>query len=139
MSEADAERVAAALGDLPLAVSQAGAYLAETGTAVEEYLRLLQTRAADVLAQGAPITYPASLAASYQLAFDQLMVEEPAALELLLLAAYLAPEPIPFTLFTAQADRLPGRLAAAVADPLDFAGLTRLLRRREPPWVVERL
>ena len=53
LSEADAERVAAALGDLPLAVSQAGAYLAETGTAVEEYLRLLQTRAADVLAQGA--------------------------------------------------------------------------------------
>ena len=130
LSEADAGRVATALGDLPLAVSQAGAYLAETGMAVAEYLRLLEARAADVLAQAAPVTYPASLAASYQLAFDQLAVQEPAALELLTLAAHLAPEPIPFTLFTAHPDRLPDRLAAAVGDPLAFAGLTRLLRRR---------
>ncbi|MDQ3987678.1 MAG: tetratricopeptide repeat protein [Actinomycetota bacterium] len=42
----------------------------------------------------------------------------------------LAPEPIPFTLFTAQPDLLPDRLAAAAGDPLAFAGLTRLLRRR---------
>jgi len=41
LSEKDAERVAAAVGDLPLAVSQAGAYLAETGMTVAEYLRLL--------------------------------------------------------------------------------------------------
>ena len=130
LSDRDAERIAAALGDLPLAVSQAGAYLAETGMAAAEYLRLLETRVADVLAQAAPGTYPASLAASYQLAFDQLAVQEPASLELLTLAAYLAPEPIPFTLFTAHPDRLPDRLAAAVGDPLAFAGLTRLLRRR---------
>ena len=130
LSDRDAERIAAALGDLPLAVSQAGAYLAETGMAAAEYLRLLEARVADVLAQAAPVSYLASLAASYQLAFDQLAVQEPAALELLTLAAYLAPEPIPFTLFTAHPDRLLDRLAAAVGDPLAFAGLTRLLRRR---------
>ena len=130
LSEADAGLVAAAVDNLPLAVSQAGAYLAETGTAAQEYLRLLEARAADVLAHAAPGTYSVSLAASYQLAFDQLAVQEPAALELLTLAAYLAPEPIPFTLLTAQADRLPDRLAAAVGDPLAFAGLTRLIRRR---------
>ncbi|MCA1675320.1 MAG: tetratricopeptide repeat protein, partial [Actinobacteria bacterium] len=130
LSETDAGLVATAVDNLPLAVSQAGAYLAETGMAAQEYLRLLEARAADVLAQRPPGTYPASLAASYQLAFDHLMVEEPAALELLTLAAYLAPEPIPVTLFTAQADRLPGRLAAAVGDPLALAGLTRLIRRR---------
>jgi hypothetical protein len=130
LSDRDAERIAAALGDLPLAVSQAGAYLAETGMAAAEYLRLLEARAADMLAQGVPVSYSASLAASYQLAFDQLAAQEPAALDLLTLAAYLAPEPIPFTLLTAQADRLPDRLATAVGDPLVFAGLTRLLRRR---------
>ncbi len=130
LPEGDAGQVAAALGDLPLAVSQAGAYLAETGMAVEQYLRLLEVRAADVLAQTVPGTCPASLAASYQLAFDQLAAGEPAALELLTLAAHLAPEPIPFTLLTAQADRLPDRLAAAAGDPLAFAELTRLLLRR---------
>jgi len=130
LSEGDAGRVATALGDLPLAVSQAGAYLAETGMAVAEYLRLLEARAAEVLAQGVPAAYSASLAGSYQLAFDQLAVQEPAALELLTLAAHLAPEPIPFTVFTAHPDRLPDRLVAAAGDPLAFAGLTRLLRRR---------
>lgn len=130
MSEEEAGQVATAVGDLPLAVSQAGAYLAETGTGVEEYLRLLEARATEVLTQAVPVTYPVSLAASYQLSFDPLASEEPTALDLLTLAAHLAPEPIPFTLFTTQAGRLPDRLAAAVSDPLTFAELTRLLRRR---------
>ncbi|HEV7452400.1 MAG TPA: FxSxx-COOH system tetratricopeptide repeat protein [Pseudonocardiaceae bacterium] len=130
LSEHDAGRIAAALEDLPLAVNQAAAFLAETGTAVEEYLKLLTSRAAEILAQGAPVTYPASLAASWQLAFDRLAVDEPAALDLLRLAAQLAPEPIPFTLFTAHPDRLPEPLATAARDPLVFAGLTRLLRQR---------
>ncbi|MGH3935021.1 MAG: hypothetical protein ACRDS1_08605 [Pseudonocardiaceae bacterium] len=130
LSEADAERVAAALEDLPLAVNQAAAFLTETGFAVQQYLDLRTSRATEVLAQGAPVTYSASLAASWQLAFDRLAVDEPAALDLLTLAAHLAPEPIPFTLFTAHTDRLPEPLATAAGDPLAFAGLARLLRHR---------
>lgn len=76
------------------------------------------------------MTYPVSLAASWQLAFDRLAVDEPAALDLLTLAAHFAPEPIPLTRFTAHPDQLPESLAAAVSDPLAFAGLPRLLRRR---------
>jgi hypothetical protein len=49
---------------------------------------------------------------------------------LLRLAAQLAPEPIPFTLFTARADRLPAPLSAAASGPVAFAGMTGLLRRR---------
>jgi hypothetical protein len=97
---------------------------------VQEYLELLGSRAAELLAQGTPVTYPVSLAASWQLAFDRLAVDAPAALDLLTMAAQLAPEPIPFTLFTAHTDQLPEPLAAAAGDPLAFAGLTRLLRRR---------
>ncbi|MGH8573338.1 MAG: tetratricopeptide repeat protein [Gammaproteobacteria bacterium] len=51
-------------------------------------------------------------------------------MELLALCARLAPEPIPFTLFTAHTDALPGGLGAVVGDPLAFARLTRLLRTR---------
>ena len=51
-------------------------------------------------------------------------------LELLTLCAQLAPEPIPFTLFTAHTDALPGGLGAVVGDPLTFARLTQLLRNR---------
>ncbi|MGH3996509.1 MAG: FxSxx-COOH system tetratricopeptide repeat protein, partial [Pseudonocardiaceae bacterium] len=130
LSTRDAARIAEAVGHLPLAVAQAGAYLDETGLSADEYLRLLDTRATELLAEEAPTGYPVSLAASWQVAFDRLTADEPAALELLTLCAQLAPEPIPFTLFTANPEALPGALAAAAGDPLRFARLTRLLRTR---------
>ena len=125
----DASRIADALGDLPLALGQAAAHLAETGMLADEYLSLLAERAAELLAQGTPATYPISLAAGYQVALTRLAQEAPVALDLLTLAAQLAPEPIPLTLFTAHPDKLPGPLATAIRDPLALAGLTRLLRR----------
>ncbi|MEO7195540.1 MAG: FxSxx-COOH system tetratricopeptide repeat protein [Pseudonocardiaceae bacterium] len=130
LSAPDAGRIAEALEDLPLAVQQAAMFLADTGSTVEKYLELLASRTADILTHGAPETYQVSLAASYQMAFDLLAVDEPAALDLLHLAAHLAPEPIPFTLFTAHADLLPEPLSATAGDPIAFAGLTRALRRR---------
>ena len=130
LGEVDAGRIAAAVGNLPLAVSQAAAYLHDTGLDAESYLRLLNDRTGAILSQGTPSTYPASLAAGLQLAFDQLAADSPAALALLRLAAWWAPEPIPFTLFTGYPDRLFPPLDAAAADPMGFAGLVGLLRRR---------
>ncbi|MGH3549666.1 MAG: FxSxx-COOH system tetratricopeptide repeat protein [Pseudonocardiaceae bacterium] len=130
LSSDDVDRIADALGDLPLALSQAAAYLAETSMAAQDYLGLLHERTAELLAQQPPATYPTSLAASSQLAFDRLAGHAPAALELLTVAAYLGPEPIPLTVFTAHPDYLPEDLAAVSRDPLAFAGLIRLLRHR---------
>ncbi len=130
LTDDNAGQVADAVDNLPLAVTQAAAYLQETGLTTETYLQLLECRATAVLAQGAPTTYRVSLTVTLQLAFDQLATDEPTALTLLRLAAQLASESIPFTLFTAHADQLPAALAAAVCDPMRFAGLTALLRRR---------
>lgn len=130
LTAAEADKVAGAVADLPLGVQQAGAFLAETDTTTEQYLRLLAHRTTELLARGTPMTYPVSLTASWALAFDQLAPEHPAALELLRLAAQLAPEPIPLTLFTTHPDRLPQLLATAAADPLAFSDLTKVLRRR---------
>jgi hypothetical protein len=129
LTDGEAERVAQALGDLPLALIQAGAYLADTATGVEDYLSLLAERTAELMAQDAPATYPLSLAASVHIALDQLAARSPAALVLLTLAAYLAPEPIPLTLFTTHPIQLPDPLATTAADPLAFTALTRLLRQ----------
>jgi hypothetical protein len=117
LTEDDASQVADALGHLPLALTQAAAYLQQTGLTAQAYLALLAHRASAILAQGMPATYPVSLAANLQLAFDQLATDEPAAMALLRLAAQLAPEPIPFTLFTAHPDRLPPALAVASRRP----------------------
>jgi tetratricopeptide (TPR) repeat protein len=125
----EAGRVAEALGDLPLALAQAEAYLADTATGVEDYLTLLTERTTELLAQGASTAYPVSLAASVQIALNRLAAQSPAALVLLSLAAYLAPEPIPLTLFTTRPGELPDSLVTAAGDPLAFTALTRLLRQ----------
>ncbi|MGH3867571.1 MAG: FxSxx-COOH system tetratricopeptide repeat protein [Pseudonocardiaceae bacterium] len=128
LTECEAGRVAEALGDLPLALAQAGAYLADTAIGVARYLSLLAERTSELLAQGASVTYPVSLAASTQIALDRLAAQSPVALVLLTLAAYLAPEPIPLTLVSTHPAQLPDPLAAVAGDPLAFAELTRLLR-----------
>lgn len=112
--------VADALGDLPLALRQATTYLIETGMPIDDYLSLLDARAAELLAQGTPATYPISLAASYHLALTRLAKQAPAAVDLLILAAHLAPEPIPLTLFTTYAGQLPAPLNITAYDPVAF-------------------
>jgi hypothetical protein len=118
LTGADADRLAAALGDLPLATAQAAGFMAETGTGAGEYLGLLRTRAGQLLAQAIPGSYPRSLVAVTQLIADRLAGEDPAAAELASVCAFLAPEPIPGELFTDSAADLPGELAARAADPL---------------------
>jgi TIR domain/Tetratricopeptide repeat/NB-ARC domain len=118
LAEADAGRLAAELGDLPLALAQAAEYLAETGMGTAEYLGLVRTRTREILDQGRLVSYPMSLAAATGLAADQLARDDPAAAELAGLCAFLAPEPIPVDLFTGLAAKLPAGLAARVADPI---------------------
>jgi transcriptional regulator with XRE-family HTH domain len=118
LSGTDADRLAAELGDLPLAIAQAAGFMADTGLAADEFLELLRTRAGQLLAQGAPGSYPRSLAAATGLIADRLARQDRAAAELASVCAFLAPEPIPESLFTDAVSVLPGELAARAADPL---------------------
>jgi transcriptional regulator with XRE-family HTH domain len=118
LTTTDADRLAAELGDLPLAIAQASGFIADTGTPASQYLGLLQTRAGQLLEHGVPGSYPCSLAAATALLADRLADQDPAAAELASLCAFLAPEPIPEYLFTGAADVLPDELAAPAADPL---------------------
>jgi len=130
LARADAERLAAELGDLPLAIAQAAGFMAETGMAAAEYLELLRTRAGQVLDQGAPGSYPQSLAAATGLIADRLAAQDPAAAELASLCAFLAPEPIPEDLFTGATGDLPCDLAGRAADQLAWRQtLARLARQ----------
>ena len=57
----------------------------------------------------------------------RITAENPAAVQLLDVCAYLAPEPIPLDLFTAHADLLPEPLSSAAADPLAFGDAIAVL------------
>ena len=125
---ADADRLAARLGDLPLAVAQAAGFMAETGMPAAQYLDLLRTQAGTLLDQPAPgSSYPRSLAAATRLTADRLEGDDPAAAQLASVCAFLAPEPVPENLFTSAPEELPGELAARAADPLAW-------RQTWPAW-----
>ena len=118
LAAGDAGQVAAALGDLPLAIAQAAGYMAGTGVPTREYTELLADRAAEILDQARPSSYPRSLAAVTQLAVAQLGDEDPAAAELAELCAFLAPEPVPAGWFSHATAVLPAALAEKAADPV---------------------
>ncbi|WP_430788433.1 FxSxx-COOH system tetratricopeptide repeat protein [Actinoplanes sp. G11-F43] len=118
LTAADADRIADALGDLPLALEQAAAWLSLTGSTPDDYLAELRGRTAQVLDQQAPPNQP-STTASVRLSYERLASESPAAARLLRLFAFLAPEAIPFRLL--ESERLSDHLAEidpTMHDPL---------------------
>jgi hypothetical protein len=97
LTDEDADLVANALGDLPLAIEQAGAWLAETGTSASEYVAEL-ARSTQLLDLSQPSDYPTPVAVTWRLAFDRLQSQSAAAARLLQLCAFFAPEPISLSL-----------------------------------------
>ncbi|WP_299537581.1 FxSxx-COOH system tetratricopeptide repeat protein [uncultured Streptomyces sp.] len=94
LNDEDAARVATAVGDLPLAVEQAAAWIAETATPVETYLEQLADQAPQVLSLNQPAGYPEPVAATWNVSIQRLRERSPAAVRLLQLCAFFAPEPI---------------------------------------------
>ncbi len=114
------KELAEELGRLPLALEQAGAYLDRSAIPAQDYLRLLRQRAADLYARGQVSGRTDTIATLWDISLERIADENPAAVQLLDLCAYLAPERIPLDLFTLHPGLLPEPLAAAAADELAF-------------------
>jgi cellulose biosynthesis protein BcsQ len=97
----DADLVAQELGDLPLAVGQAAAWLEETGTDVRVYLEQLRHQLARILDSGRG-RHSQSAAATWLLALGQLRERQPAAAALMEVCAFFGPDPIPQRLFSTR-------------------------------------
>jgi hypothetical protein len=121
LGDADADKLAAQLGDLPLAIAQAAGFIAETGTTAAQFLELLRTQAGQLLDLPDPgSAYPLSLAAATRLIAERLEGDDLAAAQLASLCAFLAPEPVPEDLFTSALGELADELAERAADPLGW-------------------
>jgi tetratricopeptide (TPR) repeat protein len=123
------DRLADALGDLPLALEQAAAYVDETAIAVNDYLDLLANHARELFQLGRPATTEQTIATTWTVSVQRLREQTPAAEDLLRLWAFLAAEDIPRTLPTDHPDLLSERLAATVRDPLGYQQAIGALRR----------
>ncbi len=115
------KQIADELGRLPLALEQAAAYLDLSqmpgrripATAAQPRRRPV-TRAGRSPAATTP-SPPCGI-----ISLERLNGENPAAVQLLAVCAYLAPEPIPLDLFTTHPDLLPEPLSTAAADQVAF-------------------
>jgi tetratricopeptide (TPR) repeat protein len=126
---AGAERLADALGDLPLALEQAAALQVEAGMSVGEYLALFEDAASKVLAENPPADYPVPVAAAWSLSVARLQNETPFAWELLRRCAFFGPEPINRELLKNGRYVLGPPLGPGLDDPITVSRATRELGR----------
>lgn len=132
ISEADADRLADRLGDLPIAVEQAAAWQAEAGLSVQHYLSLLNKQMSTMLAANPPEGYQPSIVAAWTLAFEDLQRHSPEGAALVQLCSFLGPNPIPYALlweFRRAAD-LPPELQSMLRDEFSFYRAVREAGRR---------
>ncbi|HEY2696670.1 MAG TPA: FxSxx-COOH system tetratricopeptide repeat protein [Pseudonocardiaceae bacterium] len=126
----DADRLADKLGDLPLAIEQAAAWRAVTGMPVSEYLRLFDESVAEILDTSASADYEVSVAAAWNVSFDELKTRNPAAHQILHICAFFSPEPISRDLFTGVSRvSISPELDAALRDPIKLARAIRDINR----------
>ena len=129
LPEADADSLAAGLGDLPLAIAQAAGYIAGSRMPAAEYLRLVNSCAARILDEGQVLSYPGTVAGTVQLSAQRLAQTYIAAAQMAGICAFLASEPIPLSLFTGAADKLPKPLSGSAADPLAWRKMLTALNQ----------
>jgi tetratricopeptide (TPR) repeat protein len=125
----EAARLAEELGDLPIALEQAGALQAETGMSVDEYLRLLREHAAAIMDEGKSPEYPRSMTAAWKLSVSTLNRQLPQAMDLLRCCAFFGPEPIPRDVFRRSTQATGTRVSELLADPILLARAFRELGR----------
>jgi tetratricopeptide repeat protein/NB-ARC domain-containing protein len=114
----DAANLAEQLGDLPLALEQAGALLFERGMSAEEYLEQLAERTSQLLSQGRPAEYPVPMTAAWSVSVAALSESLPEAVDLLRVCAFFGSEPIPREAISKAPDGLRPELAGLISDPI---------------------
>lgn len=124
-----AQALAARLGNLPLALEQAAGYLTATGMTLSGYAELFVTRALELLGRGRPLDYEQTVATTWSLAFERLARSHPAAVALLNLLSFCAPDDLPRPLLGTHHHQLPDPLHDAAADPLQLGDAVAALQR----------
>jgi tetratricopeptide (TPR) repeat protein len=128
-SQEHADELANALGDLPLALEQAGAYMEERAVSLAEYLKLFRERRPEVLERGTPSAYRKTIATTWDISLQAIKDDIPEAADLLKLFAFLAPDDIPKSLLIEGAEDLPEPLRSVLKDSIKLNDAVAALRR----------
>jgi tetratricopeptide (TPR) repeat protein len=125
-----ADALADALGDLPLALEQAGAYMDATRRSLSNYLKMFTDRKNELWDHaGPPLDYRDTVATTWNIAFDEVMQLSSSGADILNLCAFMAPDDIPVELLNSGVEYLPESLTAVATDPMEFDDAVGPLRR----------
>ncbi len=123
-----AAELASELGNLPLALEQAAAYVTETNAAFADYLGSFRKRRVALLERSKGHVSHDTVAVTWAANFEAVENSSPAAADVLRVSAFLAPDSIPFEVFYKGAQTLGDSVAAALPDPEDALAMGELLR-----------
>jgi tetratricopeptide (TPR) repeat protein/transcriptional regulator with XRE-family HTH domain len=119
--------LAAELGNFPLALEQAAAYIAETNASFSDYLNAFRQRRVTLLEKASGLVSHDTVADTWAANFEAVERVSPAAADVLRVSAFLAPDAIPFEMFSSGAQALTGPIAEALSDA-DALAVSELLR-----------
>ncbi|MBL7499771.1 tetratricopeptide repeat protein [Frankia sp. CNm7] len=119
----EADQIAQAYGDLPLAIGQAVRWLADTKMSASEYLGLVASPVGrpELLRTAPPVDYERCLMDAWEVELNELTASQPAALRLLHLCAFLDGAAIPRWILMAGGSKgdIP-ELGDVLRDPMRF-------------------
>ncbi len=115
-----AAELARELGNLPLALEQAAAYIAQTNASFADYLDAFRKRRTALLEKSGGLISRETIAVTWAANFEAVERASQAAADALRISALLAPEAIPFEIFLDGAQALGDSLSAALVEPDDL-------------------
>ncbi|MFE0688969.1 FxSxx-COOH system tetratricopeptide repeat protein [Streptomyces xiamenensis] len=119
ITAAEANELADALEDLPLALDQTAGALSDSTMPVTQYIELLRSGADIEMGLRVSHDFPMTYLTAFSIVLNRLRETQPAAVDLLRLCAWFAPGPVPLRLLRdVPARDLPEGLAHLIDNPL---------------------
>ncbi len=123
-----AREIVGIMDGLPLALDQAGAYIAETQCSLSDFLHLFRTSHLRLLEErNAHTDHPLSVSRTFALAFEQIHRSNASAADFLTVCAFLASEAIPEAFFIEGAMHLGPVMELLASDPFQFNAVVKAL------------
>jgi tetratricopeptide (TPR) repeat protein len=124
------QKLAQALGDLPLALEQAAALIAEADITYANYLSRFEDHWSELLRSGRTSgEYPDTVAMTWELSFRHIETDAPMAAALLNVCAYFSPSDIPRGFLVHAGGSLPRPLGTSVQTPAGLDALVAALAK----------
>jgi DNA-binding SARP family transcriptional activator/tetratricopeptide (TPR) repeat protein len=140
VDHAEADAIADRLGNLPLALAQACAYIEQTAISAESYLRLAQADDAPLRLEPADASeQEKTIATTWNLSLQKVRQTNPAAAQLLQLCAFFSSAVVPRQLMPEHARLLPEPLRSAASDTFLYNDAIQVIKRYSLATITDKL